>query len=354
MPQIDAYLRKLDELDGSDLHLSSKVPPKVRIHGRLQSLDEPPLDPVRLGDMIQEILDERRAKIYRERNDVDLAYEIPGMARFRVAAFRTRSGPAIVFRYIPEEVQPLSKLGVPEVILKYTELNSGLVLVTGPTGSGKSTTLAALLDYINVNKRKHIVTIEEPIEFVHSNKKSFFTQREVGVDTESFAAALRAATREDPDVILVGELRDSETISMAITAAEMGFLVFATLHTNSAAKTVDRIIDVFPEEQQNQIRVMLSVTLKGVCAQLLLPMANGKGRVPVNEVLMGSFGLGNIIREGSVGKVVSLIESGRGEGMQLMDDSILQRYKDGLISADTAYLVAQQKQRFQHLVRSSA
>ncbi|HLU48881.1 MAG TPA: ATPase, T2SS/T4P/T4SS family, partial [Planctomycetota bacterium] len=193
------------------------------------------------------------------------------------------------------------------------------------------------------------VTIEEPIEFVHKNKRSFFTQREVGVDTESFQAALRAATRADPDIILVGEMRDPETIGLAITAAEMGFLVFGTLHTNSAAKTVDRVIDVFPEDQQNQIRVMLSVTLKGVCAQLLLPKKDGKGRVVVNEILMGSFGLGNIIREGNVGKIVSLIESGRGEGMQLMDESIMKRYKEGSISADTAYLHAQQKQLFERL-----
>ncbi|HVR76593.1 MAG TPA: PilT/PilU family type 4a pilus ATPase, partial [Planctomycetota bacterium] len=277
-----------------------------------------------------------------------------GVARFRVACFRTRKGPAAVFRLIPEEITPLSKLGVPEVVLRYTHLRSGLILVTGPTGSGKSTTLAAILDYINVNQKKHIVTIEEPIEFVHKNKKSFFTQREVGVDTDTFAAALRASSRLDPDVILVGELRDPETIGLAITAAETGYLVFATLHTNSAAKTVDRIIDVFEEEQQNQIRLMLSVTLKGVCAQQLLPMKDGKGRVPVNEILMGSTGLANNIREGSVAKIVSIIETGRGDGMQLMDDSILERYKQGMISAETAFLFGHHKQRLQHLAPKSA
>ena len=271
MPAIDSYLRKLDSVGGSDLHCSSLVPPKVRVHGRLSPLDEPPMEPDKLEPMIYEIMDEKRQDIYRRTNDCDFAYEIEGLARFRVNAFRTKDGPAIVFRYIPEKVLPLESLGVPEVILDYVHLSSGLVLVTGPTGSGKSTTLASLLDYVNANFKKHIVTIEEPIEFVHQNKKSFFTQREVGVDTDSFANALKAATREDPDIILVGELRDLETISLAITAAEMGFLVFATLHTNSAAKTIDRIIDVFPEEQQNQIRIMLSVTLKGVCAQLLCP-----------------------------------------------------------------------------------
>ena len=354
MARIDSYLRQLNDLEGSDLHMSSGVSPKVRIHGRLQPISEELSRPEDLEAMIYEILDERRAGIYRTKHDVDFAYELPGEARYRVSAFLTRKGPGVVFRHIPEKVTPLQELGVPEIILKYTDLNSGLVLVTGPTGSGKSTTLAALLDHINVRERKHIVTIEDPIEFVHRNKKSFFTQREVGVDTDSFARALRGATREDPDVILVGELRDTETIGLAITAAEMGFLVFATLHTNSAAKTVDRIIDVFPEDQQNQIRVMLSVTLKGVCAQLLLPRKDGQGRVPINEVLMGSFGLGNIIREGNIGKIVSLIESGRGEGMQLMDDSLMQRHKAGLISAETAYLFAQQKNKFQHLLKASA
>jgi twitching motility protein PilT len=349
MAEIDNYLRKVKDLKGSDLHISSKVVPKIRIHGRLVPLNEPPIPPERLSDLIFEILDERRAGIYRKKNDLDMAYELPGVARFRVNVFRTRNGPAAVFRLIPEEIMSLDSLGVPKVVLQYATLRSGLILVTGPTGSGKSTTLAAILDYINVNSKKHIVTIEEPIEFVHRNKKSFFTQREVGVDTESFAAALRAASREDPDVVLVGELRDTETIGLAITAAEMGNLVFATLHTNTAAKTVDRIIDVFPEDQQNQIRIMLSVTLKGVCAQLLLPKKDGKGRVPVNEILMGSFGLGNIIREGNIGKIVSVIESGRGEGMQLMDDSILQRFHEGSISGETAYLFAQQKQRFQKL-----
>lgn len=310
------------------------------------------MDADHLAEIIDQMLNERRKKIYAEKNDLDMAYELPGVARFRVNAFRTRNGPAVVFRIIPEEIKPLSALGVPDQILRYADLRSGLVLVTGPTGSGKSTTLAALIDYINTNRKKHIVTIEEPIEFVHQNKKSYLTQREVGVDCESFASALKAASREDPDVVLVGELRDLETIGLAITAAEMGNLVFATLHTNSAAKTIDRIIDVFPEDQQNQIRTMLSVTLKGVCAQLLLPRQD-KGRVPVNEILFGSFSLGNIIREGNIPKIVSLIESGRGDGMQLMDDSILQRYKEKAIDAETAHLFALQKQRFEGFLKTS-
>ncbi len=353
MPKIDVYLKKLDEVGGSDLHMVSGVPPKVRVHGRLRKLNDTPVDPVQLREIIEEILTPHRKKLYRERQDLDLAYEIPGVARFRVAAFVTRIGPGVVFRHIPEEIKPLKSLGVPEVILEYTKLNAGLVLITGPTGSGKSTTLAALLDYINRRQEKHVITIEEPIEFVHQNKKCFFTQREVGVDSDSFANALRAATREDPDVILVGELRDPETIGLAITAAEMGFLVFATLHTNSAAKTVDRVIDVFPEDQQNQVRTMLSATLKGVCAQILMPHTNGKGRVAANEILMGSFGLGNIIREGNVAKINSLIEAGKGEGMLSMDDAIEARYTEGMISAETAYLYAFNKKRFDHLDRKT-
>jgi twitching motility protein PilT len=353
MAKIDAYLKKCCEVGGSDVHMCSGIPPKIRIHGKLTALKEPPLEPERMADMIDEILNERRRKIYHERNDLDLAYELPGMARFRVMCFLTRLGPGAVFRHIPQDIRPLSTLGVPECILRYTELRSGLVLVTGPTGSGKSTTLAALIDYINRNHAKHIITIEDPIEYVHPNKKSYVSQREVGVDAESFATALAAATREDPDVILVGELRDLETISLAITAAEMGNLVFATLHTNSAAKTIDRIIDVFPEDRQNQVRIMLSVTLKGVCAQLLLPRAD-KGRVPVNEILFGSFGLSNIIREGSVAKIISVIEGGRGQDMQLMDDSIMLRLKAREISPETAYLYAFQKQKFESYLKRGA
>ena len=348
MAQIDTFLKKVRDVNGSDLHLTSDVPPKIRVHGKLRAVQDAPMASERVKDLVYEILNDRTRKIFEERHDLDMAYEVEGVARFRVSVFQTMRGPAAVFRFIPQEITPLEKLGVPMVIESYTRLKTGLVLVTGPTGSGKSTTLAAVLDRINRQQKKHIITIEEPIEFVHQNKKSYFTQREVGVDTDSFTNALRTATREDPDVILVGELRDPETIRLAITAAEMGILVFATLHTNSAAKTVDRIIDVFPEDQQNQLRVMLSVTLKGICAQLLLP-AQPKGRVAVNEVLMGSFGLGNIIREGSISKIVSLIEGGRGEGMQLMDDSIMQRFEERKIDADTAYLFAQHKNKFENL-----
>ncbi|MCI0651328.1 MAG: type IV pilus twitching motility protein PilT [Planctomycetes bacterium] len=351
---IDRYLQMVKESSGSDLHISAGVVPKIRVHGKLRPLKQPPMTASQMQDLLLEPLDERRKKRYLERHDLDWAYELPGIARFRVNYFVQQHGMSAVFRIIPEEILPVEKLGIPKHTERFCELRSGLVLCTGPTGSGKSTTLAALVDYINRNYHRHIVTIEEPIEFVHRNKKSVITQREVGVDTESFAAALRSASRQDPDVILVGELRDLETIGLAITAAEMGNLVFATLHTNSAAKTIDRIIDVFPEDQQNQVRTMLSVSLKGIVAQLLMTKKDGRGRVPVNELLFSSLSLGNIIREGAVHKIVSLIEAGRGQGMQLMDDSILQRYKEGSVSAQDAYLWSFDKSRFANLVRSAS
>jgi len=352
--KIDNFLIKVNDLGGSDLHMESNVTPKIRLHGRLLPLEKRTLGAEEIAEIIDEFLNDRQRGIYRKRNDLDLAYEVPGVARFRVNCHLTRVGPGAVFRRIPEEIMSLEELNVPSIVLSYCDLRNGLVLITGPTGSGKSSTLAAMIDYINDNKQLHIITIEEPIEFVHKNKKCYITQREVGVDTDSFASGLRAASHEDADVILVGELRDLETISLAITAAEMGNLVFATLHTNSAAKTVDRIIDVFPEEQQNQIRVMLSLTLKGICAQTLMPRADEKGRIVANEILLGSFGLGNVIREGSISKVISLIEAGRGSGMQMMDDSIMDRYKEGLITGQTAYLYAHQKKAFEHLLKRSS
>jgi twitching motility protein PilT len=242
---------------------------------------------------------------------------------------------------------------MPPVVEEFAHLRSGLVLVTGPTGSGKSTTLAALIDYINRNFEKHIITIEDPIEYTHENKRSVVTQREVHHDARSFAQALRAATREDPDVVLVGEMRDLETIGLAITLAEMGLLVFATLHTNHAAKTIDRIIDVFPYDQQPQIRTMLSTSLKAVCSQLLCRRKDGKGRLPVAEILKSSSGLPNIIREGKIEKIATVIEGGRGEGMQRMDDNILERHRAGLISAEEAFMKAFEKQRFSHLAGNS-
>jgi twitching motility protein PilT len=349
MAVIDKMFRALKDQGGSDLHLQAGQPPKFRIHGRLEPLNMPPLSNPEAEKLLFEILDERKKKRFLQRMDLDFAYEVTGVARFRCNFLRQHNGIAAVFRIIPTKIKTLEELTVPLVLKKFCDLRAGLVLVTGPTGSGKSTTLAAMIDYINSTYSRHIITIEDPIEFVHENKLCVLTQREVGNDTESFARGLKAAAREDPDVILVGEMRDLETISLAITCAEMGNLVFGTLHTNSAAKTIDRIIDVFPEEQQEQIRTMLSVSLQGVCAQLLMRKVDGQGRVPVNEVMIGSPALSAIIREGAIHKITTYIEGNRGEGMQLMDDSIMSRLKDGLCTPNEAYMKALDKSRFEHL-----
>jgi twitching motility protein PilT len=347
MARIDKLFRKLKEMDGSDLHMLAGQPPKFRIHGNLEPVGSTALANAEAEELLYEILPPEKRKVFDQKMDVDFAYEVPGVARFRCNYLRQQHGIGAVFRTIPVKIKTLEELGVPPICYRFAELRAGLVLVTGPTGSGKSTTLAAIIDYINRNYARHIVTIEDPIEYTHENKKSVVTQREVGQDAESFASALKATMREDPDVILVGEMRDLETISLAISAAEMGNIVFATLHTNSAAKTIDRIIDVFPEDQQEQIRTMLSVSLQGIVAQLLLRRSDGQGRVPVNEILIGSPGLSNIIREGAVHKIVTYIEGGRGEGMQLMDDSIMSRLKEGLVTPHEAYMKAFDKSRFE-------
>jgi twitching motility protein PilT len=349
MARIDKLFRKLKEMEGSDLHMLAGQPPKFRIHGNLEPLNAGPLANADAEELLFEILPPEKKKIFAQKMDVDFAYEVAGVSRFRCNYFRQQHGVGAVFRTIPVKIKTLDELGVPETCYRFAELRAGLVLVTGPTGSGKSTTLAAIIDHINRNWSRHIVTIEDPIEYVHENRKSVITQREIGQDAESFAAALKAAMREDPDVILVGEMRDLETISLAITAAEMGNIVFGTLHTNSAPKTIDRIIDVFPEDQQEQIRTMLSVSLQGICSQLLLRRSDGQGRVPVNEILIGSPGLSNIIREGAVHKIVTYIEGGRGEGMQLMDDAIMARLKDGLVTPQEAYMKSHDKSRFEAL-----
>jgi twitching motility protein PilT len=348
---IDKFFKALRDQGGSDLHLQAGQPPKFRVHGRLEPLNMPPLSNKEAHKILDEILSEPQRKHWAQNWDLDFSYELDGIARFRCNYLMHQGGVGAVFRIIPTKIMTIEDLGVPMSIKRFCNIRTGLVLVTGPTGSGKSTTLAAMIDEINATAAKHIITIEDPIEFVHPNKKCVVTQREVGTDTDSFSTALRAAAREDPDVVLVGEMRDLETISLAITSAETGNLVFGTLHTNSAAKTIDRVIDVFPEEQQAQIRTMLSVSLQGVVAQLLLRRADGGGRVAVNEVLISSPALGAIVREGAIHKVISYIESGRGEGMQLMDDSILSRLKAGMVSPNEAYMKAADKSRFEHLVK---
>jgi twitching motility protein PilT len=353
MAKIDKFLKAVREYEGSDLHILSGTVPKIRIHGQLQPLEMPPMSNKQATGLLLEILSDSQKIRFLQKFDIDFAYQVADVARFRVNFFMQRQGIGGVFRLIPTEIKPLAELGIPVVVERFAELRSGLVLVTGPTGSGKSTTLAALLDYINRNYSKHIITIEDPIEYVHTNKKSVITQRELWHDTNSFADALRAAGREDPDVVLVGEMRDLETISLAVSLAETGLLVFATLHTNHAAKTVDRIIDVFPTEQQPQIRAMLSFSLKGVLSQLLIPRKDRKGRIPVCEVLFATTGLPNIIREGRTEKIATVIEGGRGMGMQRMDDSIIQACRSDQVDVREAYIKAIDKQRFAALMKQA-
>jgi twitching motility protein PilT len=346
MAVIDQLFHTLIEMGGSDLHLSEGQPPKVRVHGSIRAISDEILTSEVMVSMMSEICDEKSWQRYLERGDLDFAYEMDAEHRFRCNYLKQQNGLACVFRIIPTKIASLEQLGIPPVVKEFGNLRGGLVLVTGPTGSGKSTTLAALLDYINTNFRRHIITIEEPIEFVHRNKQSIITQREVPIQTPSFADGLRAALRQDADIVLVGEMRDLETISLALTAAETGLLVFGTLHTNNARKTVDRIIDVFPAEQQSQVRTMLASSLKGVVAQLLMKKADGKGRVAVNEIMISTAAVASIIREGATQKLYDVIIGGKAQGMQFMDESIWQKLRDGFVSPMEAYMKAIDKGRF--------
>lgn len=346
MPVIDQYFRVLVQGNGSDLHLSEGQPPKVRIHGSIMPISEGVLTHDVLLHMMKEICDPNAFETFMESGDLDFAYEMDETSRFRCNYFKQQHGLGCVFRLIPTKIASLGSLGIPKSVEGFAHVRSGLVLVTGPTGSGKSTTLASLIDYINEHYSRHIVTIEEPIEFVHKNKKSVITQREVGVNTPSFRDGLRAALREDADIVLVGEMRDLETISLALTAAETGQLVFGTLHTNNARKTVDRIIDVFPADQQSQVRTMLSTSLRGVVAQLLMKRIDKPGRCAVNEILVATPAVGAVIREGATQKLYDIISGGRQHGMQFMDDSIWEKLKDGMVSPVEAYMKAIDKSRF--------
>ena len=347
MPKIDQFLELLLKHEGSDLHLSCGSEPVMRVHGHLQRVKFRPLTAADLKTLFYEILTEAQKEQYEATMDLDFAYEIPGAARFRGNFFNQHRGPAAVFRIIPSRVLTADELGLPEPIRKFTELNKGLVLVTGPTGSGKSTTLAAMIDLINQTRPEHILTIEDPIEFVHQSQRALVNQREVGPHTRSFASALKAALREDPDVILIGEMRDRETISLALTAAETGHLVFGTLHTNSAHKTVDRIIDTFPGELQHQVRAMLSESLRGVVAQQLLRKKGGKGRVAAHEIMVGTPAVSNLIREAKTFQIPSSIQTGKRDGMILMDQSIMNLMMAGTVDADEAYGKALDKAAFQ-------
>ncbi len=332
MAKIDELLALMTERKSSDLHLASGSAPFLRINGEMVKLNYKDVTPEVCQGLIMEILTERQRAKFLEDWDLDCSYSLKGVGRFRVNAFRQRKGVGAVFRLIPEHIQTVEELGLPEHLTTLLDVSEGLLLVTGPTGSGKSTTLASLINHINLNQRAHIITIEDPIEFVHQNQQSLINQREVSSHTKSFHGALRAALREDPDVILVGELRDLESISLALTAAETGHLVLATLHTNSATKTVDRIIDVFPEAQQAQIRVMLSESLRGVIAQTLVRRSDGSGRMPVVEILVNVPAVANLIREGKTYQIHSTMQTGQVHGMVTFEASINDLVRKGILN----------------------
>ncbi|MDD3627595.1 MAG: type IV pilus twitching motility protein PilT [bacterium] len=343
---IKILLKALVDNNGSDLHVTVGLPPIIRIHGKLTKLNLPPLNIPDITRLVNELLSDKQRIRFKEELEIDFSYEIEGLARFRVNAFNQRLGPAAVFRVIPTKIKTLEELGVPKYLENLSLKHKGFVLVTGPTGSGKSTTLAALVDKCNASRYDHIITIEDPIEFVHFPKKCIINQREVGPHTHSFSAALKSALREDPDIILVGEMRDFETISLAITAAETGHLVFATLHTISAAGAIDRIIDVFPPHQQDQIRTQLSDTIVAIIAQQLIPTKTGKSRCCAIEVLMGTAPVKNLIREGKTYQLYSTMQTSMRDGMQTLDQALKELVKQGLISGREAYLRAHDKNAF--------
>jgi twitching motility protein PilT len=354
MAAIDALLRHLKSNKASDLHLVSDAEPRIRARGALEVIEgSRVIAGTDLRSILREIVTEEQWHHFEKELELDFAYQLPGVARFRANYFNQASGCAAVFRQIPEEVLTLKDLKMPPAVERLAHLRSGLVLVTGPTGSGKSTTLAAIIDAVNDSYSKHVVTIEDPVEFVHKNKQSVFSQREVGTHVQSFEAALRAVMRQNPDVILVGEMRGRET-ELAIAAAEMGALVFGTLHTNSASKTIDRLIDIFPTDKQAQIRISLADALAGVVAQLLIPTADGRGRVASLEILLKTSALPNLIREGNTAQLMTLMQGGKQLGMQTMDDHLEQLVRAGTIRAKDAYQRAQDKVRFEGMLNAPA
>lgn len=331
--------------DASDLHLSTGAPPLIRVDGDVRKLNIPAFDAKDVNALVYDIMNDRQRKEYEENLEVDFSFEVPNLARFRVNAFNQNRGPAAVFRTIPSKILSLDDLGCPDIFREISDTPRGLVLVTGPTGSGKSTTLAAMVDYINDSKNDHILTIEDPIEFVHENKLCLINQREVHRDTLSFEAALRSALREDPDVILVGEMRDLETIRLAMTAAETGHLVFGTLHTTSAPKTIDRIIDVFPAAEKSMVRSMLSESLRAVISQTLLKKVGG-GRVAAHEIMIGTPAIRNLIREDKIAQMYSAIQTGMSNGMQTMDQCLQNLVNRGVITKNVAMEKAVDKNQF--------
>jgi twitching motility protein PilT len=337
LPSIDELLARAVELAASDLHLSVGAPPAVRVNGRLEALPNTrPLDAEATRTLLYRILTTEQQKRFELDRQLDFSYGVPGLARFRVNVYRQKESVAAAFRVVPDELRTLEELGLPESLRSLTELPRGLVLVTGPTGSGKSTTLAALIDEINRTRSDHIITIEDPIEFLHRHKRCVVNQREIGTDATDFGSALRAALRQDPDVILLGEMRDLETISTALTAAETGHLVFGTLHTQSAPSTIDRIIDVFPAEQQEQVRTQLAGALQGVVTQTLLPTADGQRRVAATEILLPDDAIRNLIRQGKVAQIYSYMQTGSRNGMQTMEQSLADLVVRRIVEAELA------------------
>ncbi len=352
MAEIDAFFKLMHEQGASDLHLSSGQQPALRLHGEIERIKYDILTSDKLRGLLYEITSQEKIKVFEETGDVDFGYEISGLARYRANYFMQKNGISAVFREIPSEILTAEQLGLPSVISRLADLPRGLVLVTGPTGSGKSTTLAAIIDQANRARKDHIITVEDPIEFVHRSQSCIVSHREVGLHTETFSSALRGALREDPDIILVGELRDLETTALAIEASSTGHLVFGTLHTSSAAKTVDRIIEMFPASEQAQIRSTLSDGLRAIVAQTLFKRVDIKGRCAAMEILIATPAVRNLIREAKTHQVPSMIQTGKQYGMQLLDDAIMQLYQKNWISADDAYGKANNKSLFRPFLKN--
>ncbi len=352
MAKIDAFFKLMNEQGASDLHMVSGQPPALRLLGEIERIKYKVLENDGLKAMLYEIAPEDKVKVFEETGDVDFGYEIPGLARYRANFFMQKYGVAAVFREIPSTILTAEQLGLPPVLSKLASLPRGLVVVTGPTGSGKSTTLAAIIDVANKSRKDHIITVEDPIEFVHVSQSCIINHREVGMHTKTFSAALKGALREDPDIILVGEMRDLETISLAIEAASTGHLVFGTLHTSSAMKTVDRIIEVFPASEQGQIRSTLSDGIRAVVAQVLFKRIDKKGRCAAMEIMIATSAVRNLIREGKTHQISSSIQTGKKYGMQLLDDAIMEHLNAGRINPDEAYMKANEKGRFRPFLRN--
>jgi len=351
MARIDAFFKLMNEQGASDLHLVSGQPPALRLRGEMERIKYKVLENDDLKSMLYEIAPEDKVKVFEETGDVDFGYEIPGTARYRANFFMQKYGVAAVFRQIPEEIMTADMLGLPPVVSRLASLPRGLVLVTGPSGSGKSTTLAAIIDEANKTRKDHIITVEDPVEFVHKSQACIINHREVGLHTKSFTAALKGALREDPDIILVGEMRDLETISLAIEAASTGHLVFGTLHTSSAPKTVDRVIEVFPASEQSQIRSTLADGLRAVIAQVLFKRVDKPGRCAALEILIANPAVRNLIREGKTHQINSMIQTGKKYGMQLLDDAVMELLNKGWISPDEAYVKSNDKSKFRPFLK---